>query len=60
MNSSPAGDGCTIPAHMIHRQVDWSIRYHSRTAIDRRLAVARAVLWDIPLRTGCEVSRWPE
>jgi hypothetical protein len=46
-------------AHMIHRQVDWSIRHHDRATIDRWLGQARAVLRDIPTRTGCPVPIWP-
>jgi hypothetical protein len=46
-------------AHLIHRQVDWSIRHHAPATIDHWLERARLVLLDIPLKTGCAVSAWP-
>jgi Phosphotransferase enzyme family len=46
-------------AHLIHRQVDWSIRHHSPATIDQWLGRAQAVLRDLPGRTGCQVPAWP-
>lgn len=46
-------------AHMIHRQVDWSIRHHPPTTIERWLERAAVVLRDLPARTGCNVPPWP-
>jgi hypothetical protein len=46
-------------AHLIHRQVDWSIRQHEPATIDRWLERARLILREIPDRTGCTVPTWP-
>ena len=46
-------------AHLIHRQVDRSIRHHEPEAIERWLERARLVWEEIPQRTGCEVPAWP-
>lgn len=46
-------------AHLIHRQVDWSIRHHDPAAVERWLERARVVLEEIPDRTGCRVPGWP-
>ena len=46
-------------AHLIHRQVDWSIRHHPPATIEQWLERARIVLQDIPLQTGCPVRDWP-
>jgi aminoglycoside phosphotransferase (APT) family kinase protein len=46
-------------AHLIHRQVDWSIRHHEQPTLDRWLERARLVWEAIPQRTGCAVSPWP-
>jgi hypothetical protein len=46
-------------AHVIHRQVDWSIRHHDDATVDRWLERARVVLHDLPARTGCNVPSWP-
>ncbi len=35
-------------AHLIHRQVDWSIRYHDQAAIAGWLTIAQQVLDDLP------------
>ena len=34
-------------AHMILRQVDWSIRYHDRATVDYYLRVAKNILQDV-------------
>jgi hypothetical protein len=34
-------------AHLIHRQVDWSIRYHPAATIEHRLAIATTILGDL-------------
>ena len=36
-------------AHLILRQVDWSIRYHNRATVDYYLRVAEDVLRDVGL-----------
>jgi hypothetical protein len=36
-------------AHLILRQVDWSIRYHDRATVDYYLRVAEHVLRDVGL-----------
>jgi len=46
-------------AHLIHRQVDWSIRHDKPAAIEYWLERAHLVLREIPDRTGCAVSAWP-
>jgi hypothetical protein len=46
-------------AHLIHRQVDWSIRHHDAATVDRWLERSRAVLADLPARTGCAVRVRP-
>jgi hypothetical protein len=46
-------------AHLIHRQVDWSIRHHEQPTLDRWLERARLVWEAIPQRTGCAVPAWP-
>jgi hypothetical protein len=46
-------------AHLIHRQVDWSIRHHPQATIDTWLARAALVLREMPNRTGCAVPAWP-
>ena len=46
-------------AHLIHRQVDWSIRRHPPATIEQWLERARLVLREIPRRTGCSVPAWP-
>jgi hypothetical protein len=46
-------------AHLIHRQVDWSIRHHPPETVDRWLERARVVLQDLPTRTGSDVPAWP-
>jgi hypothetical protein len=46
-------------AHLIHRQVDWSIRHHAPSTVDQWLERARLVLQEIPSRTGCQVPAWP-
>jgi hypothetical protein len=46
-------------AHLIHRQVDWSIRHHPPETVHRWLERARVVLEDLPDRTGCDVPAWP-
>ena len=45
-------------AHLIHRQVDWSIRFQDPEIIERSLARARLVWGEIPNRTGCAVPPW--
>jgi hypothetical protein len=45
-------------AHLIHRQVDWSIRHRPPETVDRWLERARVVLQDLPARTGCDVPAW--
>lgn len=44
--SGPAG-GAVYLAHLIHRQVDWSIRYHPPETIERWLMLATTVLGDL-------------
>jgi aminoglycoside phosphotransferase (APT) family kinase protein len=46
-------------AHLIHRQVDWSIRRHLPETVDQWLERARVVLQDLPARTGYDVPTWP-
>ena len=46
-------------AHLIHRQVDWSIRFNDATVIERSLERAGRVWQEIPMRTGCDVPAWP-
>jgi aminoglycoside phosphotransferase (APT) family kinase protein len=46
-------------AHLIHRQVDWSIRFDDSTVIERSLTRAQRVWQEIPDRTGCAVAPWP-
>ncbi|HZO25151.1 MAG TPA: aminoglycoside phosphotransferase family protein [Chloroflexota bacterium] len=45
--------------HLIHRQVDWSIRHHDQATVDRWLERAGMVWQEIPQRTGCEAPAWP-
>jgi hypothetical protein len=45
--------------HLIHRQVDWSVRHHDAATVDRWLERARVVLADLPARTGLMVPSWP-
>ena len=46
-------------AHLIHRQVDWSIRHYDEQTLDRWLERARLVWQEIPQRTGCKAPAWP-
>ena len=39
--------GALYLAHLIHRQVDWSIRYHSPETIERWLMLTTIVLGDL-------------
>ena len=45
--------------HLIHRQVDWSIRFSDPAIVERSLARAKRVWQEIPGRTGCAVPSWP-
>ena len=45
-NSGPAS-GAVYLAHLIHRQVDWSIRYHPPATIEHWLAIATTILGDL-------------
>jgi hypothetical protein len=45
-NSGPAS-GAVYLAHLIHRQVDWSIRYHTSATIEHWLTIATAVFSDL-------------
>jgi hypothetical protein len=45
-HSGPEG-GAVYLAHLTHRQVDWSIRYHTAEAIEHWLAIATMVLGDL-------------
>jgi Phosphotransferase enzyme family len=45
-HSGPAS-GAVYLAHLIHRQVDWSIRHHAPATIKRWLTIATAVLADL-------------
>jgi hypothetical protein len=45
-HSGPEG-GAVYLAHLIHRQVDWSIRYHTAEAIEHWLRIAAAILDDL-------------
>ena len=45
-HSGPAS-GAVYLAHLIHRQVDWSIRYHSAEAIEHWLRIGAAILDDL-------------
>jgi len=46
-HSEPASAAVYL-AHLIHRQVDWSIRHHTPATIERWLTIAKAVLADLP------------
>lgn len=46
-------------AHLIHRQVDWSIRFGDPAIIERSLERTRRIWQEIPRRTGCAVPAWP-
>ena len=39
--------GAVYLGHLIHRQVDWSIRYHSAKAIEHWLRISAAILGDL-------------
>jgi thiamine kinase-like enzyme len=39
--------GAVYLAYLIHRQVDWSIRYHTAEAIEHWLRIAAAILDDV-------------
>jgi hypothetical protein len=56
--TDPAAVGVYL-AHLIHRQVDWSIRHREPSTIEYWLERARLVLQDIPHRTGCSIPPWP-
>ena len=56
--TDPAAVGVYL-AHLIHRQVDWSIRHYEPSTIEFWLERARIVLQEIPQRTGCTVPAWP-
>jgi hypothetical protein len=45
-------------AHLIHRQVEWSIRYSPPATVEHWLGRARLVLQEMPARTGCAVPPW--
>jgi hypothetical protein len=45
-HAGPAS-GAVYLAHLIHRQVDWSIRYHTPVMIEHWLAMATAILSDL-------------
>jgi hypothetical protein len=45
-------------AHLIHRQVDWSIRHRPPETVNEWLERARLVLQDIPSRTGITMPPW--
>jgi hypothetical protein len=46
-------------AHLIHRQVDWSIRFQDPEIVERSLIRVRRVWQEIPDRTGVAVPPWP-
>jgi aminoglycoside phosphotransferase len=56
--TDPAAVGVYL-AHLIHRQVDWSIRHDEPSMIEYWLERARLILQDIPRRAGCTVPPWP-
>jgi aminoglycoside phosphotransferase (APT) family kinase protein len=56
--TDPAAIGVYV-AHLIHRQVDWSIRHHPPSTVDHWLERAQVILRDLPGRTGCQVPAWP-
>jgi hypothetical protein len=45
-NSGPAS-GAVYLAHLIHRQVDWAIRYHTPAMVEHWLTIATAILVDL-------------
>ena len=45
-HSGPASSAVYL-AHLIHRQVDWSIRFHGAEAIERWLGIAATILDDL-------------
>jgi hypothetical protein len=47
LDQSGPASGAVYLAHLIHRQVDWSIRYHTPETIARWLALATSVLDDL-------------
>ena len=59
-----AGDRVGPPAmgvyltHMVHRQVEWSIRHHSRRVVDGWLRLAAAILDDVAACTGFRLRSW--
>jgi hypothetical protein len=52
---SSAGPVATYLAHMIVRQLDWSIRQHSAATVKRHLAISRRVLEDLK---DLKTQRW--
>jgi hypothetical protein len=44
--------------HMVHRQVEWSIRHHSRRVVDGWLRLAAAILDDVAACTGFRLRSW--
>jgi hypothetical protein len=46
-------------AHLIHRQVEWSIRRHPPETVDRWLERTRDVVQELPAQTGLEIPPWP-
>jgi hypothetical protein len=47
LKHSGSASGAVYLAHLIHRQVDWSIRNHTAEAIEHWLAIATALLGDL-------------
>jgi hypothetical protein len=47
LEQSSSASGAVYLAHLLHRQVDWSIRYHTPETIERWLALATSVLNDL-------------
>jgi hypothetical protein len=47
LNHSGPEAGAVYLAHLIHRQADWSIRYHTAKAIEHWLRIAVAILGDV-------------
>lgn len=50
---------CVYLAHLIHRQIDWSIRHHERAVIEGWLDIAKTILHDPRVRADGAPPRWP-
>jgi hypothetical protein len=45
-------------AHVIHRQIDWSIRHHGPADVDRWLQLATSIMAELAPGTGSRAGRW--